>query len=579
MEPIPQSCLVIIATAVLVVAVLANPARRWMMYSWLAGVLVVQGLRFRFHRLHKSDADSRNPKTWAESIALNSVLSGSLWGVGGSLLFVTTPVPLQQAFVAILLMGLAAASTTVTVAYLRANLAFIIAATLPLVVACAWLAIENTDTVRATYALMTILLAIYLVFVSLLAKQLNTSLLDSFHRRFQMEKLNHDLEAQRRALHDARRVAEEANDMKTFIMKFASHDTRNYLTNLGITIERSSLATTDPEIASMFRSQLVSTSNFVNDIQYLANLMENSLRPKLAAVRLQATLAQVRNDLLALAHFRPLSLTWDAPDVWVETDPTMFERVVYNVTLNAIQNTPAGGRVSLTASTVRGNAGESLVRVQIDDTGRGMSPSQVPDLQSAAVLGAASDNRTDDREHLGLRIVAGFSQALGHTARMRSDIGQGTCFELYLPETAAPEVEQTELSQAYTEGLFLFVVVVEDDPIYLATMQGMIESMGHDVIGALSGHDATQALAAYDRIPDLLLCDYRLGRGETGLDAASAIRARARVSIPLIVMSSETSELIEDDVQSGGAEFFPKPVDAQVLRARLSKLAKDLATR
>jgi two-component system, sensor histidine kinase len=476
MEPIPQSCLVIVATAVLVVAILANPARRWMMYSWLVGVLVVQGLRFRLHRLHKTDANSRNPNTWAESIALNSVLSGSLWGAGGSLLFVTTPVPLQQAFVAILLMGLAAASTTVTVAYLRANLAFIIAATLPLVIACAWLAIENTDTVRATYALMTILLAIYLVFVSLLAKQLNTSLLDSFHRRFQMEKLNHDLEAQRRALHDARRVAEEANDMKTFIMKFASHDTRNYLTNLGITIDRSSLATTDPETASMFRSQLVSTANFVNDIQYLANLMENSLRPKLAAVRLQATLARVHNDLLALAHFRPLSLTWDAPDVWVETDPTMFERVVYNVTLNAIQNTPAGGRVSLTASTVRGNAGESLVRVQIDDTGRGMSPSQLPDLQSAAVLGATSDNRTDDREHLGLRIVAGFSQALGHPARMRSDVGQGTCFELLLPETVAPEAApQTESGQAYTEGLFLFVVVVEDDPIYLATMQAMIE--------------------------------------------------------------------------------------------------------
>ena len=571
MDGIPESCAVVVTTAMLVVALLWSSARGPALGVWLVSVCGIQAIRFGLYRAYKQHPDIKKPIAWAESITLNSVWSGSLWGGGGGLIFATTASALEQAFIAILLMGLGAGAITVTVAYLRANRAFVIPATTPVIVACAWQALQHADTERGIYALMAVLLAIYLLFITRLGKQLNKRLIDSFYKRSKLEELNRKLEEQRFALQDARQAAVDANHFKTFLMKFASHDIKNYLLQLDTTITRAEFGALNPEANSMFQAQLRSVSNFTNDIQNIADIMEEALIAKVVAVDLPVLLAKVRNDLLALAHFQSIQLTLVPETVWVETDPMMLERIVYNVTLNAIQNTSQGGIVTIRVRLVPHTAEVHAVSVEVQDTGRGMSASQIPDLQAKGVMLSRKLAHRGDREHLGLQIVAGFTQVLGHPALIRSEVGRGTCFQMTLTETAPPESRPeamtAEAFRASPKGLF--IAVVEDDHVYLKEVSRQLMSMGCLIEASLSGEDAAHALQQHDRVPDALLCDYRLGRGATGLDAASAICAALGKTIPLIVMSAEDSESIKREVLNAGAVFFSKPLDLDRLRAFL----------
>ncbi len=574
MDAIPESCTVIVITAISVVALLWNANRGVALTVWLMCVLAVQGSRFLLERSYRRDSGRRESLGWAELVAGNSLLSGSLWGVGGGMVFATSTIPLEQVFVAILLMGLGAGAITVTVAFLWAYRAFIMPATMPLVVAGAWQSFVHTETARGLYGLMAALFAIYLIFISRLAKQLNGRLIESFEKRFLVEKLNAELEEQRVALQEARAAAEEANDLKTFLMKFASHDIGNGLLSIGAIVRESKLGTIDPETESLLLAHLVATKNFVEDIRHITNIKEKALVPKPTSIELPILLAKVRGALLPLALHRRVALNLNPQSVWVKSEGWMLDRIIYNVTLNAIQNTREGGSVTIGSRFATEMGAESLIWVEVEDTGIGMSEDQIPDLRPGRPLFARAVEPRDDREHLGLRIVAGFAHALHHPAVILSELGKGSRFRISLRQTPAPTPADGILTEQELQhsAKGLFIGLIDDDPFYLGEVAARLNSFGCRVEASLSGEDAEIALATHDRTPDLLICDYHLGRGVTGLEVAAAIHARLGRAVPLIIISADDHESLRQGVQAGGAEFHKKPLDFEHLRQRIIAL-------
>lgn len=111
------------------------------------------------------------------------------------------------------------------------------------------------------------------------------------------------------------------------------------------------------------------------------------------------------------------------------------------------------------------------------------------------------------------------------------------------------------------------VVVIEDDRLVLEATEGLLRSWGCRVIAARSYCEAITMLAETGGRPDLIVCDYRLSHGTTGIDAVESLRNVFEIPALLISgdMQAPTSDAVPD-----GYRLLQKPVDAETLRAAVT---------
>jgi CheY-like chemotaxis protein len=110
------------------------------------------------------------------------------------------------------------------------------------------------------------------------------------------------------------------------------------------------------------------------------------------------------------------------------------------------------------------------------------------------------------------------------------------------------------------------VVVIEDDPLVLEATGGLLRSWGCRVIEAESYGEALTKLAQTGQRPDLIVCDYRLPKGPTGVDAIEMLRHA--FEIPALLISGDANSP-RNDAQQGGYHLLHKPVNAATFRAAL----------
>ena len=123
------------------------------------------------------------------------------------------------------------------------------------------------------------------------------------------------------------------------------------------------------------------------------------------------------------------------------------------------------------------------------------------------------------------------------------------------------------------------VVVIEDNPLVLEATAGLLRSWGCCVVAAKSCDEALGCLAETeaDRHPDLIVCDYRLSRGLTGVDAIEKLRT-AFGKIPALLISADVSAP-QCEVWPRSYHLLYKPVDAASFHAALVDVFHDSAGR
>jgi CheY-like chemotaxis protein len=109
------------------------------------------------------------------------------------------------------------------------------------------------------------------------------------------------------------------------------------------------------------------------------------------------------------------------------------------------------------------------------------------------------------------------------------------------------------------------VVVIDDDPLVLEATGGLLRTWGCLVVTADSYGIALQRLAEIRRRPDLIVCDYRLPEGATGVDAIEGLRSA--FEIPALLISGDSSSPPNNGLV--GYHLLHKPVDATTFRAAL----------
>ena len=100
-------------------------------------------------------------------------------------------------------------------------------------------------------------------------------------------------------------------------------------------------------------------------------------------------------------------------------------------------------------------------------------------------------------------------------------------------------------------------------------MAELLSSWGHRVIPA-AGADAALAALKGGIVPDLIVCDFRLGHGQTGLQAIARLQAACGVRIPAILLTGETAPEKLREAQGGGYPLLHKPLAPGRLRAAVT---------
>jgi CheY-like chemotaxis protein len=116
------------------------------------------------------------------------------------------------------------------------------------------------------------------------------------------------------------------------------------------------------------------------------------------------------------------------------------------------------------------------------------------------------------------------------------------------------------------------IAVIDDDPRVLDGMRGLLRSWGCRVISGDTAVVVIKGLAACP--PDLIISDYRLSDGKTGIGAIAQVRDVFGGAIPAFLISGDTHSDALLQARANGLQLLHKPVDPMKLRAMVNRLLR-----
>ena len=174
----------------------------------------------------------------------------------------------------------------------------------------------------------------------------------------------------------------------------------------------------------------------INDILDLSKIEAGKMQFRPERRPIQTLAAEVCEVVRPLAEKKNLQLTIDAPsELTAVLDPSRFKQVLYNFLSNAVKFTPAGGRVSVRVTP----EGESRFRVEVEDTGIGIEPSEMP-LLFKEFQQLPHSRKADQGTGLGLALTRTIVEAQGGKVAVRSQPGHGSVFSAVLPLDTTPSL-------------------------------------------------------------------------------------------------------------------------------------------
>ena len=114
------------------------------------------------------------------------------------------------------------------------------------------------------------------------------------------------------------------------------------------------------------------------------------------------------------------------------------------------------------------------------------------------------------------------------------------------------------------------MVAIDDDALVLDSMGGLLRSWGCRVVAAATPDEALAGLGPGER-PDLIICDYRLPNGQSGIAAIADLRKAYGAQVPAFLMSGDTAPERLREARESGHHLLHKPLRAMALRAMVNR--------
>ncbi|WP_134724846.1 ATP-binding response regulator [Paracoccus luteus] len=388
---------------------------------------------------------------------------------------------------------------------------------------------------------------------------------EALARTRDLERALADLSEKNRDLAVARAAAEEANRSKTRFLRAASHDLLQPLSAARLFLSALTDTPLDPvqqELTTRLAGAFESVEELMHAVLDISRLDSQRIEFQRKPVDLDALFRRLAVEYAPMAEAKGLRLSFAPTSVMVDSDPVFLRRIAQNLVSNAIKYTDAGGVLV----GVRRRAGR--IWVEVRDTGIGIAAADrgriFDEFQRVGREGGAGGMG------LGLSIVRRACAKLGHPITIDSQPGRGTVFRVGLP----PADGRAARAQAAgpDDALRLrsrVALVVENDTAMRRGYEMLLADRFGMVARATGGTAEALAAMGEDDPPDVILADYDLDAGDTGLAAIDSLRAAAGKRIPAIMVTAQRDPAIARNCAAAGVPLMEKPVRPDDLRAML----------
>jgi two-component system, sensor histidine kinase len=369
-------------------------------------------------------------------------------------------------------------------------------------------------------------------------------------------------------------AAEAAVLAKSRFLASASHDLRQPLHALTLLVTALRERVKEDEarrLAEHIDASAAAMESLLNALLDLSKLDAGVVEAHPVCFPVGKVLKSVERQFAPLARERNLRLDIHPTALWAYSDPVLMERILSNLVANALRYTERG-KVLIGARRVQ----KDWIRLEVWDTGKG-----IPEEYQSRIFEEYFQLNNPERHRdkglgLGLAIVARLAQLLGGRVSVHSQLERGSCFNFRVAR-CAPAAQQAASILPVSPGFALplenaLVAFIDDDESILGAM---VEVFDHWGVALAAGEDAEQVRAELEELgrkPDIILCDYRLREGRTGIEAIQILRDAFGQNIAAALLTGDTAP---DTIQAISASRLPvlhKPLKPAKLRAFLSHL-------
>ncbi|WP_339316939.1 ATP-binding protein [Paenibacillus sp. FSL R10-2734] len=333
-------------------------------------------------------------------------------------------------------------------------------------------------------------------------------------------------------------------------------------------------------------------SLLLNDLLDQSQLRESNIKLQLKNVPIQSVAVGVLDMLKFLTEGKSITLISEIPESFpsIVADEKRLIQILFNLLQNAVKFTSVG------SVRVHADIHKGLARIHITDTGIGMNeemqlrafqPYEQFDSSMTAISGGIG---------LGLSICKQLVELHGGEISVVSSLGKGSTFTFTMPlsdpairefksklpsvtefPNKSPKITESEItttsatSTPSTDGRRPKILAVDDDPVNLKILTGLLSIQDYEMITVTSGIDALIKLDTDQW--DLIITDVMMPQ-MSGYELTQRIRERFTIAeLPILLLTARSQpEDIYTGFVSGANDYIMKPMNAMELKGRVRSL-------
>jgi signal transduction histidine kinase len=359
-----------------------------------------------------------------------------------------------------------------------------------------------------------------------------------------------------------------------------AHDINNAISPVSLYTE--SLLEREPNLSERARGYLTTIQRAIEDVARTVARMREFYRDREAqltlervdvnrAIRQVVELTKPRWSDLPQQRGAMVDLRtelWDTlPDIMGAEHE--IRDALTNLIFNAVDAMPSGGTLSVRTRTSAGGDGEDRVLIDVSDTGVGMD-----EETRRRCLEPFFTTKGERGTGLGLAMVYGMIQRHSAELDIESAAGAGTTVRLSFPSYTSSSVTTTRVLKLPAVGRRLRILLVDDDPMLIKSLQDTLQEDGHQITATHGGEAGIAAFAAAQKrgeAHDIVITDLGMPYVDGRKVAVSVKRLSPKT--PVILLTGWGQRLMAaNDIPAHVDKLLSKPPRLNELRAALSEL-------
>jgi len=380
------------------------------------------------------------------------------------------------------------------------------------------------------------------------------------------------------ALEVAKAEAEKANQSKSRFLAAASHDLLQpfnaaRLFSEILKSEKDTMTKSQAELIDKADQSLSMAESIIHSLIDISKLDSGKIHPAERVFNIRTVLDSLERQFSEFAEKQSLNLKVIKKDYYVKTDSELLYRILQNFVSNSIRYTNSG-RVLVSAQRRK-----ESIRISVWDTGIGIKEESLANIfEEFKQLSDSSSSSSGAGLGLGLSISERIADILHLPIEVRSIYGRGTVFHLTLQSENEPTTqissEETPSSSIDSPLAGVKVLCVDNEIQITDAMSLLLSRWGCEVETAQEEGQLDDILETGFQ-PDILIVDYQLDRGKTGIEFIQSTRNKTGTKIPAIIVTADHTQEVEDEIIENGLKLLHKPLKPAMLRATMnSELGK-----